>query len=185
VHHQPLNYFKSFAPGTAARAQHLRDGGTGETAKTNRLLADIAAGKLPAVTFYKPQGDLNLHAGYSDVEAGDRHITQVVEALQKGPQWERMLVVVTVDENGGWWDHVAPPKGDRWGPGTRIPALVISPHAKRGHVEHTVYDTGSIQRFLNRRFGLEPLPGIVMRDKAMVAAGGKAPGDLTETLQFT
>ncbi|MDO1528903.1 acid phosphatase [Fulvimonas sp. R45] len=184
VHHQPFNYFKSFAPGTAARTQHLRDGGTGETANTNRLLADIAAGTLPAVTFYKPQGDLNLHAGYSDVEAGDRHITQVVDALRKSPLWPQTLVVITVDENGGWWDHVAPPRGDRWGPGTRIPALVVSPHAKRGHVEHTIYDTGSIQRFLNRRFGLEPLPGIVMRDKAMVAAGGKAPGDLTETLQF-
>ena len=95
-----------------------------------------------------------------------------------------MLIVITVDENGGWWDHVAPPKGDRWGPGTRIPALVVSPHAKRGHVDHTVYDTGSIQRFLNRRFGLEPLPGIVMRDRAMRDAGGPAPGDLTAALDF-
>ena len=42
-----------------------------------------------------------------------------------------MVVVVTVDENGGWWDHVAPPKGDRWGPGTRIPALVVSPFARK------------------------------------------------------
>ncbi|WP_289445157.1 alkaline phosphatase family protein, partial [Klebsiella pneumoniae] len=78
-----------------------------------------------------------------------------------------------------WWDHVAPPRGDRWGPGTRIPALVVSPHAKRGHVEHTVYDTGSIQRLINRRFGLKPLPGIVLRDRAMRAATGHAPGDLT------
>ncbi len=183
-HHQPFNYFARFAPGTAARDAHLRDGGAGETAATNRLLADIAAGRLPAVSFYKPQGDLNMHAGYSDVEAGDRHIAQVVDALQRSPLWEHAVAIVTFDENGGWWDHVAPPKGDRWGPGTRIPALVISPHAKRGHVEHTAYDTGSIQRFINRRFGLEPLPGIVMRDKAMIAAGGKAPGDLTETLRF-
>lgn len=184
VHHQPLNYFKSFAPGTAARDAHLRDAGVGGIAQTNRLIADIEAGTLPAVTFYKPQGDLNLHAGYSDVEAGDRHITRIVDALQKSPLWKNALIVITVDENGGWWDHVAPPRGDRWGPGTRIPALVVSPFARRGHVEHTVYDTGSIQRFLNRRFGLEPLPGIVMRDKAMIAAGGKAPGDLTEVLQF-
>jgi acid phosphatase len=99
-----------------------------------------------------------------------------------GPQWDGMLVIVTFDENGGWWDHVAPPKGDRWGPGTRVPALVVSPHARKGHVDHTLYDTGSIQRFLNRRFGLEPLPGIVARDRAMVAAGGVAPGDLTAAL---
>src|SRR3546814_2873253 len=83
-----------------------------------------------------------MHAGYSDVDAGDRHIAGVIDALQKSPQWAKMLVVVTFDENGGWWDHVAPPKGDRWGPGTRIPALVISPHARHGEVDHTIYDTG-------------------------------------------
>jgi acid phosphatase len=147
-------------------------------------MADAQAGRLPAVSFYKPQGDLNMHAGYSDVDAGDRHIARVIDALMSGPQWAKMLVVVTFDENGGWWDHVAPPKGDRWGPGTRIPALVISPHARRGHVDHTIYDTGSIQRLLNRRFGLAPLPGVVERDEAMIAAGGVAPGDLTQALDL-
>ncbi|MEW9571878.1 acid phosphatase [Rhodanobacter sp. Si-c] len=184
IHHQPFNYFKTFAPGTVARAKHLRDGGTGSSSAANRFIADIEHGRLPPVAFYKPEGDLNMHAGYSDVAAGDAHIVQIVEALRKSPLWPHTMVVITVDENGGWWDHVAPPKGDRWGPGTRIPALVVSPYAKRGHVEHTIYDTGSIQRFINRRFGLEPLPGIAMRDQAMIAAGGPAPGDLTETLQF-
>ncbi|WP_130619076.1 acid phosphatase [Dyella amyloliquefaciens] len=183
-HHQPLNYFKSFAPGTEARAQHLRDAGVGETAQTNHFLADIVADKLPAVSFYKPQGDLNMHAGYSDVDAGDRHIMAVIDALQKSPSWQHTMVVITVDENGGWWDHVAPPKGDRWGPGSRIPALVVSPFAKKGHVDHTIYDTGSIARFLTRRFGLERLPGLVLREQAMVAAGGPAPGDLTNALMF-
>jgi len=181
-HHQPLNYFAQFAPGTAARAKHLRDAGEGETPRTNHFLADVAAGTLPAVSFYKPQGNLNMHAGYSDVEAGDQHIAVVVDALRRSPQWHKMLVVITFDENGGWWDHVAPPKGDRWGPGTRIPAVIVSPFARRGHVDHTVYDTGSIARFLTRRFGLPPLPGLVERERAMMAAGGPAPGDLTGAL---
>ncbi|RZF60690.1 acid phosphatase [Sphingomonas populi] len=183
-HHQPFNYYTQFAPGTAARAQHLRDGGVGETARTNRFLADAAAGKLPPVSFYKPQGNLNMHAGYSDVDAGDRHIAGVVDALRKSPHWDKMLIVVTFDENGGWWDHVAPPKGDRWGPGTRVPALIVSPHARRGAVDHTVYDTGSIARFITRRWGLEKLPGLVEREQAMRAAGGPAPGDLTAALEF-
>ena len=123
-----------------------------------------------------------MHAGYSDVDAGDRHIARVLDTLRNSPQWARMLVVVTFDENGGWWDHVAPPKGDRWGPGSRIPALIVSPHARRGAVDHTIYDTGSIARFLIRRFGLETLPGLVQREQAMVAAGGPAPGDLTAAL---
>lgn len=183
VHHQPFNYFANRAQGADGRSR-LRDAGFGDSARTNRFMADAQAGRLPAVSFYKPQGDLNMHAGYSDVDAGDRHIARVVDALMSGPQWAKMLVVVTFDENGGWWDHVAPPKGDRWGPGTRVPAVVVSPHARKGHVDHTIHDTGSIQRFINRRFGLAPLPGIVERDRAMVAAGGVAPGDLTTALDL-
>jgi acid phosphatase len=184
-HHQPFNYYTQFGPGTAERPKRLRDAGTGETARTNLFLADAAAGRLPPVTFYKPQGNLNMHAGYSDVDTGDRHIARVIDALRKSPQWHRMLVVVTFDENGGWWDHVAPPKGDRWGPGTRIPAIVISPYARHGEVDHTIYDTGSIARFITRRWGLEKLPGLKMREQAMIAAGGPPPGDLTGALRFS
>lgn len=183
-HHQPFNYFRKLAPGTKARDAHLRDGGVDGSARTNRFLADAARGALPPVTFYKPQGDLNMHAGYSDVDAGDRHIAQAIDALQKSPQWPNMVIVITFDENGGWWDHVAPPKGDRWGPGTRVPALVVSPLARKGHVDHTIYDTGSIARLIVRRFGLETLPGLIERDTAMMAAGGPAPGDLTNALDI-
>ena len=130
-HHQPLNYFKRFAPGAGDRAQHLRDAGVDGTPRTNRFLADVANGALPPVTFYKPQGNLNMHAGYSDVDSGDRHIAKVVAALQAGPQWKNMVVIITFDENGGWWDHVAPPRGDRFGPGTRVPAVIVSPFARK------------------------------------------------------
>ncbi|MEI7035443.1 acid phosphatase [Fulvimonas yonginensis] len=184
-HHQPFNYFAAYAPGTDARARHLRDAGVGETAATNHFLAAVEQDRLPTVAFYKPQGDLNMHAGYSDVDAGDRHIMAVVEALQKSPAWPGLLVIITVDENGGWWDHVAPPKGDRWGPGSRVPAIIVSPHAKKGHVDHTTYDTGSIARFLTRRFGLRKLPGLTLREEAMRAAGGPPPGDLTAALDFS
>ncbi len=68
-HHQPFNYFASFAPGTAARQQHLRDGGLDGA----ELVKAIDAGALPQVTFYKPQGNLNEHAGYADISSGDAH----------------------------------------------------------------------------------------------------------------
>ncbi|GJI94919.1 acid phosphatase [Duganella caerulea] len=183
-HHQPFNYFKQFAPGTAARAEHLRDGGLGDSPISNKFLADVVAGKLPAVTFYKPQGNLNLHAGYSDVESGDAHIANVIEHLKKSPQWKDMVVVVTFDENGGWWDNVAPPKGDRWGPGSRVPAIVISPYAKKGQVDHTFYDTTSILRFITRLHGLPQLEGIKVRNEAFAARNALPPGDLTATLSF-
>jgi acid phosphatase len=183
-HHQPFNYFKQFAPGTAARAEHLRDGGLGDSPISNKFIADALAGKLPAVTFYKPQGNLNLHAGYSDVESGDAHIANVIEHLKKSPQWKDMVVVVTFDENGGWWDHVAPPKGDRWGPGSRIPAIVISPYAKKGVVDHSFYDTTSILRFITRLHDLPLLEGLKVRNEAFAARNALPPGDLTGALSF-
>jgi len=167
-HHQPFNYHARFAPGTADRAEHLKDG--------EDFLRDIAAGTLPAVSFYKPAGRFTQHPSYTDLKSGDEHMADVLARLRASPQWQDMLIVVTYDENGGYWDHAPPPSGpgwsDRLGPATRIPALFIGPSVKRGHVDHTTYDTASILKFITLRFGLEPLPGV--RAKT---------GDLTAALQ--
>ena len=165
AHHQPFNYFSNYAPGTAARSQHLRD--------YSDFAAGIAKGDLPQVVFYKPQGSLNEHPGYADVLSGDEHIADVVANIKASALWPTTAIIVTYDENGGFWDHAPPPKGDRWGPGTRIPAMIISPFAKRHHVDHTQYDTTSILKLITRRFDLEPLPG--------VRAGA---GDLTPAFDF-
>lgn len=179
-HHQPFNYFANYAPATAARAEHLRDAGM----NGDEFIKAIDAGTLPPVTFYKPQGNLNEHAGYTDILSGDEHLADIVAHLEKSPQWPHMLVVITYDENGGWWDHVAPPKADRWGPGTRIPAFIISPFAKRGFVDHTQYDTVSILRFITERFDLPELPGLTRRDESLIAHHNKPMGDLTNALRL-
>jgi phospholipase C len=167
-HHQPFNYHARFAPGTADRARYLKDGA--------EFVEAIEKGNLPQVSFYKPAGRLTQHPSYTDIQSGDIHISELLEKLEKSPQWPRMLVVVTYDENGGYWDHVPPPSGpgwgDRWGPGTRVPAIFVGPTVKRGFVDHTSYDTTSIIKLITRRFGLEPLPGV--RDRT---------GDLTNSLQ--
>ena len=177
-HHQPFNYYAALDPATKAdaRAAHLKD--------YDALLADIAAGTLPSVTFYKPQGPLNQHAGYANVSAGDEHIAALIGKLQQSPQWKKMLIVVTYDENGGFYDHAPVPQGDQFGPGTRIPALIISPLAKKGFVDKTPYDTGSILRFITRRWGLEPLPGVVMRDAGLRRNGQPPMGDLSAALEL-
>jgi acid phosphatase len=178
AHHQPFNYYARFDPTShpEQRAAHLKD--------YEDLLADSAAGRLPAVTYYKPQGNLNQHAGYASIAEGDAHIADLVAKLRAGPQWSRMLIVITYDEFGGAWDHVAPPQGDLLGPGARIPALIISPFAKRGTVDHTQYDTESILRLITRRFDLEPLPGIAQRDAGLRAHGSAPMGDLTNALEL-
>ena len=190
-HHQPFNYFAAFDPATpsgkANRTAHLLDAGvvTDPAAlPDSRFLTDIRAGTLPPVTFYKPQGSVNEHAAYANVTDGDHHIAAVLTALKASPQWSHMLVVVTYDEFGGWWDHAAPPKADRFGPGTRIPALIISPFALKGTVDHTQYDTTSILRFITNRWKLPVLPGIATRDAALVANGLPKMGDLTEALDL-
>ena len=168
AHHQPFNYYARFAPGTEDRARHLKDGRDFEEA--------IEKGTLPRVSFYKPAGKLGQHPGSTDMQRGDIHIAGLLEKLEKSPQWPRMLVIVTYDENGGYWDHVAPPVGDgwgdRWGPATRVPTIVVGPTVKKGHVDHTPYDTTSIIKLITNRFGLEPLPGVRRRT-----------GDLTGALQ--
>jgi acid phosphatase len=167
-HHQPFNYFANYAPGTPARAAHLKDG--------EDLLKDIANGTLPAVAFYKPAGVDTQHPSYTTVARGDAHIDSVLQKLRASPQWKDMLIIVTYDENGGYWDHVAPPTGagwgDRFGPGSRVPTLLIGPQVKRGFIDHTSYDTTSILKFITQRFGLEPLSGV--REKV---------GDLSNALQ--
>ncbi len=155
-HHQPFNYYARFAPGTKDRADHLKDG--------SDFVRAIESGTLPQVSFYKPAGVFTEHPAYTDIMSGDAHIADLVEKLSKSPQWNDMVVIVTYDENGGFWDHAKRQRGpgwsDRWGPGSRIPALVISPFAKRGYVDHTPYDTGSIVKLITARFGLEPLAGV-------------------------
>ena len=179
THHQPFNYYASFDPvgHGAYRSAHLRD-------FDRQFFADAAAGRLPSVTFYKPQGNLNQHAGYANVADGDAHIAEVIGKLQRSPQWPRMLIVVTYDENGGFWDHAPVPVGDRWGPGTRVPAIIVSPLARKGYVDRTQYDTASILRFVTRRWKLEPLPGVELRDRELVKHGSVPMGDLSNTLEI-
>lgn len=178
-HHQPFNYYANFDPLTrqANRQLHLKDFDA-------EFLQAAQAGSLPAVSFYKPQGNLNQHAGYASVADGDAHIAQVIARLQESPQWKNMLIVVTYDENGGIYDHAPVPQGDRWGPGSRIPAIIISPYARKGFVDHTQYDTGSILRFLTRRFALQPLPGVLERDAGLRANGAAPMGDLSNALNL-
>ncbi len=148
-HHHPFVYFANFADGTAAKAAHLKD----ET----DFVAAAQHGTLPAVSFVKPAGVDNEHPNYTDVLTGELHVANLIEQVRNGPNWKDSLIVVTYDENGGFWDHVPPPHADRWGPGTRVPAILISPFARQGFVDHTVYETVSILALIEHRWGLAPL----------------------------
>jgi phospholipase C len=117
----------------------------------------VISGALPAVTFIKPLGPDNEHPGYASLLQGQEHVAGLVQAVIASPYWKDTAIIITYDENGGRWDHVPPPVVDRWGPGTRVPTIVISPLARRRYVDHTYYDTTSILKLIERRWGLAPL----------------------------
>jgi phospholipase C len=149
-HHQPFVYFAKYADGTQAKKDHLKD----ETS----FMEAAKNGTLPSVSFVKPIGINNEHPGYSDVQNGEGHTLELINAVLNGPNGKDAVIIITYDENGGFWDHVAPPVIDKkWGPGTRVPAIIISPFAKKGFVDHTQYETVSILSFIEKRWNLQPL----------------------------
>ena len=148
-HHQAFAFFKNYGDGTEARAKHLKDYKDFEKA--------LSDGTLPPVAFYKPIGGLNQHPGYTDVMSGDKHIAEVIDRIEQSPIWKDTLVIVTYDEHGGFWDHVPPPKVDEWGPGLRVPTLFVGPMVKKGFVDHTPYETTSILKFIEKKYGVAPL----------------------------
>jgi len=126
--------------------------------------------------FYQNEDQINGGRNDRFVAVGDSGalVMGYYDGSKASSLWSTTAIVVTYDENGGFWDHVPPPAGDRWGPGTRIPTLIISPFSRRGFVDHTAYDTTSIIKFITRRFELEPLPGV----RAQM-------GDLTTAFDFS
>jgi acid phosphatase len=159
-HHQPFNYYANYAPGTAGRT-HLRD-----EVEFQSLVA--ASGKkcmLNSVSFIKPIGLENEHPGYTSESRGSDHLVQLLQSIDNSSCSKDTMVIVTYDEFGGQWDHVPPPgqggtpgPHDKWGPGTRIPTLVLAKGLEGDFVvDSTQYDTTSIVATIEDRYGLAPL----------------------------
>jgi len=148
-HHQPFIYYKSFKDGSSAKAEHLKD--------ESDFITAVQDGNLPAVCFVKPPGPDNEHPGYASLLRGQQHVADLVHIIQDSPYWKDSSIIITYDEFDGRWDHVAPPKVDRWGPGPRVPAILISPFARKGYVEHAVFDTTAILKPIETRWDLKPL----------------------------
>ncbi|HEY6695042.1 MAG TPA: acid phosphatase [Solirubrobacteraceae bacterium] len=152
-HHQPFNYFSRYAPDTRARARHLRD----EEEFEALAAASRRHCRLKPVSIIKPIGAENEHPGYASESAGSNHLIRLLRAVQDSRCAKDTMVVVTYDEFGGQWDHVSPPVVDKWGPGTRIPALVLSAGFVKSGIDSTQYDTTSIMRTIERAWNLAPV----------------------------
>jgi len=158
-------YFKPYGPGMPGR-DHLKD--------AQWFVPDLINGNLSAVTILKPSPAFDSHPGYSILEMADKHALLLIQAVMLSQYWQDTAIFITYDDFGGWYDHVAPPVIDRWGPGGRVPLLVISPYARKGFIDSTFYDTTSLLKFIQTRWNLEPLGE---RDAAAA--------DLTNLFDFT
>ena len=142
---------------------------------------------LNSVSFVKPIGLENEHPGYTNETTGSNHLVDLVKGIENSRCAKDTMVVVTYDEFGGQWDHVTPPgqggatgPHDQWGPGTRIPALIIAPRLRGDFVvDHTQYDTTSILAAIEHRFGLDPLTSrdAAVKDLSAVFRARSAGGD--------
>lgn len=177
THHQPFNYFARYAPGQPGRT-HLQD--------EQDFLVAVRAGTLPAVSFVKPLGIDNEHPGYTSEPNGSDHLVDLIQAVETGPQAGNTLIVVTYDEFGGQWDHVSPPvmgtpaataQADLFGPGSRVPTLLVARSLTRSGVDHTIYDTTSILRTIERQYGLAPVASrdAAVNDLGPAVAAGRPP----------
>jgi phospholipase C len=147
AHHNPFQYYARWPE--YVKQGHIRD--------SDDFLQDASTGKLPGVSFLKATAAHTEHPADCAPVFGMDWVEKLVRAVANGPAWERTAIFITYDEGGGFWDSVAPKQIDDYGFGTRIPAILVSPWARSGLVDHHMASTASILKLIETRFGLEPL----------------------------
>ncbi|MBS1911281.1 MAG: alkaline phosphatase family protein [Bacteroidetes bacterium] len=175
THHQPFNYFKEFDPGTESgrrnREAHLAD--------ERDFHTDLRSGRLPTVSFVKLNSLYDEHPLDANLRAGDSAAAGLVQEIMDSAEvWKDCAIIVTFDEFGGRWDHVPPPPPapDGFGPGPRIPMMIISPFTQGRGIDHTQYETVSVLALIEKIWGLPPLSDRDARANNLVNAftGGPA-----------
>jgi phospholipase C len=109
------------------------------------------AGTLPAVSWICPDAADSEHPP-AKVSAGQSFVTSIVDAAMQSPDWKSTAIFLTWDDWGGFYDHVAPPRIDSLGYGIRVPALVTSPYAKRGYIDHQTLSFDAYLKFIEDVF---------------------------------
>jgi phospholipase C len=153
-----------------------------------RFLRAAASGDLPAVSWIMPAAGNGEHPANraSTIRKGQAHVTEMINAVMRGPDWESSAVFLTWDDWGGFYDHVVPPVVDVNGYGLRVPGLVISPYAKRGFIDHQTLSFDAYLKFIEDRFlSGERLPGKPAEPRPTVREDLAILGDLRRSFDFT
>ncbi len=137
----PLPYFQTVK----------QDGQLKNIKNTRAFYRAASAGKLPAVSWVIPNGRNSEHPP-ALISTGQAHVTSVINAIMRSPDWNSTAIFLAWDDWGGFYDHVPPPKVDKMGYGIRVPALVISPYAKRGYIDHQTLSFDAYLKFIEDDF---------------------------------
>ncbi|HUF38711.1 MAG TPA: alkaline phosphatase family protein [Anaerolineales bacterium] len=127
----------------------------GRIVSLDEYFVDLENDELPAVSYVLALGA--TEHPLTSLEAGQRFTRNLLQALMASEAWESSAFILTYDDWGGWYDHVPPPQVDAFGYGFRVPALLVSPYARQGHIDSTELDFTSILRFIADNWGLPPL----------------------------
>ena len=182
----PFQYSTSIMTDATQRAAHLKD--------TTELYQGFQSGKLPAVSFVKPDGYLDGHPASSKLNLLEGFVKKIVDGVQANSRLRKdTAIFVTFDEGGGYYDSGYIQPLDFFGDGTRIPLLVVSEYTRPGHISHTYSDHVSILKFIEANWGLDPvtdrsrdnLPNPkTSRQNPYVPLNGPALGDLMDLFDF-
>jgi phospholipase C len=184
--------------------QHIRNGSdwTKNVVDYTQFATDAASGNLPAVSWLVQPGGVSDHPPYSICNGENFTVQQINAIMGNASLWAHTAIVLTWDEWGGFYDHVAPPRGPN--PyieyGFRVPALIISPYARSGYIDHTFNSFPSMLKFAEDTFNLPsltsldgqsndlytafnfnqtPLPPLILQQRACPASS--LPADLIQT----
>jgi phospholipase C len=124
--------------------------------KPAQVLTDIRNGQLPNVSWVIPTGQESDHAGLNK-GLGPSWVASIVNAIGNSQYWDNTVIIITWDDWGGWYDHVAPSVINSYEYGFRVPLIVVSPFAKQGYVSHVTHDFGSILKFIEEVYRLPSL----------------------------
>jgi phospholipase C len=124
---------------------------TGNVKGISRFYAAARRGTLPAVSWVVPNQADSEHPPAS-VAVGQAHVTHLINSIMSSPDWDSTAIFLAWDDWGGFYDHVVPPRVDRNGYGLRVPAIVISPYAKRGCIDHQTLSFDAYNKFIEDDF---------------------------------
>ncbi len=158
--------------------KHVREGSDYANVVTppQTVLADIGSGRLAGVSWVMPAYPWSDHAGTKSGAQGPSWVAAIVNAVGRSKYWKNTTIVVTWDDWGGWYDHVAPPIKNHYELGFRVPLIVISPYAKKGYVSKVQHEFGSILAYTEKTFGISK--------GALHTTDGRAD-DLMDAFDFT